>query len=119
YDEATAPSSRAGWRGFGDYMAALGLGDAVPGRPRTIRDLLVAIGAGDRSHGDTFAYATPVSDVLGWLLERADGRDGAEALEHDIWSKIGAEHDARLGRDAAGTALMGAGLAMTTRDLAR
>jgi CubicO group peptidase (beta-lactamase class C family) len=119
YDEATAPSTRAGWRGFGDYMAALGLGDGAPDRPRTIRDLLVAIGPGDRPHGDTFAYATPVSDVLGWLLERADGRDGADGLAHDIWSKLGAERDARLGRDAAGTALMGAGLAMTTRDLAR
>jgi CubicO group peptidase (beta-lactamase class C family) len=119
YDEATAPSDRAGWRGFGDYMAALGLGDPAPNRPATVRELLVAIGPGGRPHGDAFAYATPVSDVLGWLLERADDRDGADDLEGTIWSKLGAEHDARLGRDGAGTALMGAGLAMTTRDLAR
>ena len=122
YDEATAPSSRSGWRGFGDYMVAIGLdgADGADGvdRPRTIRDLLGTIGRGERPHGEVFAYATPMSDVLGWLLEHADGRDGGDVLQ-DVWSAVGAEHDARLTRDPAGTALMGAGLAMTTRDLAR
>jgi CubicO group peptidase (beta-lactamase class C family) len=125
YDEATAPSERAGWRGFGDYMVAIGLdgsadpGAAAPDRPRTIRDLVRAIGPGTSPHGEAFAYATPVSDVLGWLLERTEGRDGRDTLDDVLWSRIGAERAARLTRDPAGTALMGAGLAMTTRDLAR
>jgi CubicO group peptidase (beta-lactamase class C family) len=123
YDEADAPSHRAGWRGFGDYMVAIGLddagaGDAPDSRPRTVRDLLAVIGSVDRPHGDTFAYATPVSDVLGWLLERIHDRDGGELLVA-LWASIRTEHDAQLGRDPAGTALMGAGLAMSTRDLAR
>ena len=66
-----------------------------------------------------FAYATPVSDALGWVVERMASRDGAEVLDDALWSRIGAEHDAVLTRDATGTALLGAGLAMTTRDLAR
>lgn len=119
YDDASAPSSRPGQLGFGDYMAALGLdGPAAAGRPGSIRDLLVTVGPGGRPHGEAFAYATPVTDTLGWLLERADDRDGADSLAA-LWAEVGAEREALLTRDPAGTALMGAGLAMTTRDLAR
>ena len=51
---------RSDWIGFGDSMVAIGLedGDDDRARPRTIRDLLRSIGAGDRPHGDAFAYAT-------------------------------------------------------------
>ena len=120
YDDATSPSDRPGLLGFGDYMAALGLDGSTPAgdRPASIRELLVTVGPGHRPHGEAFAYATPVTDTLGWLLERADDRDGGDSLAA-LWSEVGAEHDALLTRDPAGTALMGAGLAMTTRDLAR
>ena len=121
YDDADAPSDRPGMLGFGDYMAAIGLAGSDPtadDRPQSIRELLVAVGPGARPHGEAFAYATPVSDALGWLLERADGRDGAEPLQ-ELWRHVGPEDEARLTRDPAGTPLMGAGLAMTTRDLAR
>ena len=106
--------------GFGDYMAALGLDGSAPAddRPASIRDLLVSVGPGTRPHSEAFAYATPVTDTLGWLLERADDRDGGDGLAA-LWAEVGAEHDALLTRDPEGTALMGAGLAMTTRDLAR
>jgi CubicO group peptidase (beta-lactamase class C family) len=57
--------------------------------------------------------------VLGWLLERATGRSYPEHLREVIWSRIGAEHDARLSLDPEGTPTLGAGLAVTTRDLAR
>lgn len=119
YDDAAA-SDRPGLFGFGDYLAALGLaaGAVTADRPRSVRDLLVAMGPGTRPHGEAFAYATPVTDALGWLLERAEGRDGAASLQA-LWSQVGAERDARLTRDPVGTPLMGAGLAMTTRDLAR
>jgi CubicO group peptidase (beta-lactamase class C family) len=101
-------------------MAALGLDgtDTDQGRPGSIRDLLALVGPGSRPHGEAFAYATPVTDTLGWLLERADDRDGADSLA-TLWAEVGAERDALLTRDPAGTALMGAGLATTTRDLAR
>ena len=109
--------------GFGDYMLALGLElpDAVvPGdAPRTIRDLLAAVRPGRGPHGEVFMYATPCTDVLGWLLEQARGMAYPDLLAEAIWSRIGAEHDARLSLDPAGTPTLGAGLAVTTRDLAR
>ena len=121
YDDAASPSDRPGVLGFGDYMATLGLDGSAPAgdRPASIRDLLVTVGAGDRPHGEAFAYATPVTDTLGWLLERADDRDGADGLGRAVGRGRRRARRAARTRDPAGTALMGAGLAMTTRDLAR
>jgi len=121
-DAGEAPSGEPTF-GFGDYMLALGLElpDAVvPGdAPRTIRDFLAAVRPGRGPHGEVFMYATPCTDVLGWLLEQARGMAYPDLLAEAIWSRIGAEHDARLSLDPAGTPTLGAGLAVTTRDLAR
>lgn len=119
YADAGDPSTEGAALGFGNYLAALGMGDAPPGAPRSIRDLLRAIGPGHGPLGDTFTYATPVSDVLGWLLEQACGRPYADLFGESIWTPLGAERDAAISVDPAGTPLMGAGLAATTRDLAR
>lgn len=110
-------------RGFGDYMIALGLDPGEGGGAevaRSIRAFLPTIGDGRRAHGEAFAYGTPFTDVLAWLLERASGgQPYASLLEAAIWSRIGAEHDASLSYDPAGTPVCGGGLAVTTRDLAR
>ncbi len=121
-DAGEAPSGEP-TLGFGDYMLALGLElpDAVvpAGAPRTIRDFLTAVRPGSDPHGEVFMYATPCTDVLGWLLEQARGIAYPDLLGERIWSRIGAERDARLSLDPAGTPTLGAGLAVTTRDLAR
>lgn len=119
YDDASAPSADGTALGFGNYLVAAGLADGAPDAPRSIRALLARIGAGPEPHGHTFTYATPVSDMLGWLLERARGRAFAELLVEHIWSPMGAERDAFVVCDPAGTPLMGGGLSATTRDLAR
>jgi len=124
YDEDYAEAGDArqgdGPLGFGDYMVALGMEEAPAGSPSpSIRSLLARMQPARGPHGHTFAYATPVTDVLGWLLESATQHPYAELLTEQLWSHIGAEHDAVLAFDPAGTPMMGAGLAMTTRDLAR
>jgi CubicO group peptidase (beta-lactamase class C family) len=123
YADAVEGASHEPTLGFGDYMLALGLelpGVEVPDdAPRTIRDFLPTVGPTTGRHGEAFAYATPATDVLGWLLERARGIDYADLFGATIWTRIGAEHVARLSLDPAGTPTVAAGLAVTTRDLAR
>ncbi len=121
-DAGDAPTGAASFS-FGDYMIALGLelaGDVTPpAAPRSIRDLLAHMPAGPEAHGHQFAYATPVTDVLGWLLERATDQTYPALLQTGIWARIGADRAASLSLDRAGIPVVGGGLAVTTRDLAR
>jgi CubicO group peptidase (beta-lactamase class C family) len=124
YLDAGEGPRAGGVLGFGDYLIALGLelpaGNGAVGGPRSIRSFLASVGAGAGRHGETFAYGTPVTDVLAWLLERASaGRGWAELVGDGIWSQIGAEHDALVSLDPAGTPVSGGGLVITTADLAR
>lgn len=70
-------------------------------------------------HGETFMYLTPATDVLGWLLARAYGTSYVALLAERIWSRIGAEHPARILLDPIGTPVASGGLNATARDLAR
>jgi len=123
YGDAGEAPTTGDLLGFGDYLIALGLDlgldpeDAAV--PRTIRSFAASIGAGGDAHGDIFSYATPVTDVLAWLLEEATGQTYGDALGQGIWSRIGADQDATLSLDLAGTPVAGGGLVITTHDLAR
>jgi len=70
-------------------------------------------------HGEKFHYVTANTDALGWVLQRASGRDLAELLTTEIWSKIGAEQDAYVISDLDGTPWLGGGLNATLRDAGR
>jgi CubicO group peptidase (beta-lactamase class C family) len=70
-------------------------------------------------HGETFMYLTPATDILGWLLARVHNRPYVEVLSEQIWSRIGAEHSARILLDPIGTPVASGGLNATARDLAR
>ncbi len=70
-------------------------------------------------HGEAFAYKTCNTEVLGWLIQRVTGQPFAQQVSDRIWSKLGAEEDGYIMVDRVGTALCGAGLNVTTRDLAR
>lgn len=70
-------------------------------------------------HGRTFAYFNNNTDVLAWILERITGRGYAEVLARDLWSRIGAEHDACVTVDSAGFPCTYGGVCATLRDLAR
>lgn len=70
-------------------------------------------------HGDVFAYKTVNSDVLAWVVQRAANASFAELLQQRIWSKLGAEQDAYIVVDQAGTHFAGGGLNASLRDMAR
>ncbi|VVQ28212.1 6-aminohexanoate-dimer hydrolase [Pseudomonas fluorescens] len=70
-------------------------------------------------HGSAFGYKTVNTDVLGWIIARATGRNVAQLLSERIWSRLGAEQDAYFTVDSIGTPFAGGGLNTGLRDLAR
>lgn len=70
-------------------------------------------------HGSAFGYKTVNTDVLGWIIARATGRNVAQLLSERIWSRLGAEQDAYFTVDSIGTPFAGGGLNSGLRDLAR
>ena len=70
-------------------------------------------------HGGPFEYRSILTDVLGWVLERAGGDTYANLFRHHVWQPMGAEHDAFMTVDAGGAPVADGGLGVTLRDLAR
>lgn len=78
------------------------------------------IGPGRFRHGQgPFRYASLVTDVLGWVLERAGGKPFPELFSREIWSRLGTEHDAEILVDRYGFPLTEGGICATLRDCAR
>ena len=71
------------------------------------------------THGQAFKYAPANTDALGWIIERTAQMHLPDVISRDIWSKIGAEHDAYITLDRYGTAFSAAGFCASLRDLAR
>src|SRR5262245_44207995 len=70
-----------------------------------------------RPHGQRFAYQSPNSDLLGWILERAGGQPLARLLSERIWQPLGAS-DAEITLDGLGTARTAGGMCVKIEDLA-
>jgi CubicO group peptidase (beta-lactamase class C family) len=123
YAEIAGGSSAADGHDFGDYVVALGMEEPTavvdPGAARNVRSLLPRIGRGAGHHGDAFHYATPVTEVAGWIIEAASGIDAVSHVSDRIWGPCGAGSAARWDLDPSGTPVVGAGLHVTTHDLAR
>lgn len=88
------------------------------GGPKTTYDFLKTVKA-DGEHGNGFKYKSVDTEVIGWVLSRITGKSFAELVSDRIWSQIGAEEDAHVWVDPAGTALASIGLNATLRDLGR
>jgi hypothetical protein len=71
------------------------------------------------SHGERFEYASPNSDLLGWILERAGGASMADLLSRHLWQPLGAECEGYITVDRHGAARTAGGICVTLRDLAR
>jgi CubicO group peptidase (beta-lactamase class C family) len=73
----------------------------------------------DGEHGGPFRYRSILTDVLGWVLERAGGARLHELIERLVWQPMGAEFDAEITVDARGNAMADGGICATLRDLGR
>jgi CubicO group peptidase (beta-lactamase class C family) len=73
----------------------------------------------DGPHGGPFRYRSILTDVLGWVLERAAGARLHELIEALIWQPMGAQFDAEITLDARGNAMADGGICATLRDLGR
>ena len=102
------------------YARAGGLRTQPPGYdgPRSFHEFLVTLRK-EGEHGRAFAYKTVNTEVLCWIMQRVSGTPLAELLSRHLWSRLGCEEDAYLSVDSTGTAMGGAGLAATLRDMAR
>jgi CubicO group peptidase (beta-lactamase class C family) len=71
-----------------------------------------------RPHGEVFDYRSIMTELLGWLMERAAGVRYPELISRELWSQIGAEQDAEI-TIRHGVTLPDGGICVTLRDLAR
>lgn len=69
--------------------------------------------------GDAFDYNSSNADVLGWLIARISGMNLADFIQQNIWSKLGAEHDAYFIVDRAYMPVATGGMNTTLRDAAK
>ncbi len=72
-----------------------------------------------RDPGENFDYNSSNADVLGWLISRVSGQPFQDFIQQNIWSKIGAEHDAYIAVDRAFMPAVTGGMNSTARDAAR
>ncbi len=86
--------------------------------PRTSYQYLQSVGK-KGVHGSGFTYKSVNTEVVGWIIARASGKPAHTLLSERIWSKIGAEHGARIIADPIGTPVTSGGLNLTLRDMAR
>jgi CubicO group peptidase (beta-lactamase class C family) len=72
-----------------------------------------------RHHGGPFEYRSILTDLLGWVVERAGGAPFADLFSRHIWSRIGAQWDAEITVGPHGCPFPDGGICTTLRDLGR
>jgi CubicO group peptidase (beta-lactamase class C family) len=90
---------------------------AGPVQIANVYEQLAALGNA-RPHGEVFDYRSILTELLGWIMERAAGVRYPELVSETLWSRIGAEQDADI-TIRHGVALPDAGICATLRDMAR
>lgn len=89
------------------------------GAEETLREVLASLPRDLHPHGGRFHYASPVTDMLGLVLEAATGTRYRDYLSEKLWKPMGARGAASITVDREGTARAAGGLSLTARDLAR
>jgi CubicO group peptidase (beta-lactamase class C family) len=102
------------------FSLAVGAGPAPPGYtgPRAAYDYLPTVPK-KGAHGEGFTYRSVNTEVVGWLIARVTGKRAHQYLSERIWSRLGAENDAHIVVDSAGSPFTAGGLNLTLRDMAR
>jgi CubicO group peptidase (beta-lactamase class C family) len=105
---------------FNHYRAATGWNPPAPGETAgDLRAFLTSTSHSEISHGQIFRYMSPISDMLGLVLESASGERLSDLISHSIWRPMGAESDAYITVDAKGAPRAAGGICVRPRDLAR
>ncbi|TPP06605.1 serine hydrolase domain-containing protein [Rhizobium glycinendophyticum] len=116
FDEAYLNTDGA----YARYRRATLWNPAVAGQPaETLLSFLLTLKKADHAHGGPHFYASPNSDLLGILIERATGERYADVMSERLWKPLGAYHHASITVDAEGSARAAGGISVTARDLAR
>ncbi|OBF25369.1 serine hydrolase [Mycobacterium sp. ACS4331] len=90
----------------------------VPDLPTSMYDYLVTLRQ-EGPHGGPFRYRSCETDVLGWVCEAASGEAMPQLMSRLLWTRIGAQRDAVIGVDRAGTGMFDGGINACLRDLVR
>lgn len=116
FDEAYLNTDGA----YARYRRATLWNPADPSQPdETLLAFLLTLKKDAHPHGGAHFYASPNSDLLGILIERATGERCADVLSKRLWKPLGAKNHASVTVDAEGTARAAGGISVTARDLAR
>ncbi len=86
--------------------------------PHSIYELILTLKQ-CREHGAYFEYRSIEADIMTWCLERVTNKHIADLVSEEIWSRLGAEYDAKFTIDRAGSALVDGGFNASLRDFAR
>ena len=87
--------------------------------PETMEQVLASLPRLPGPHGKVFAYASPNTDMLGIVVERATGIRLHDYLRDRLWQPMGARGPAYVSVDRVGAARAAGGMCVTARDLAR
>jgi CubicO group peptidase (beta-lactamase class C family) len=90
----------------------------TPDAPATLRDFLPTLRQ-KSAHGGPFEYRSCETDVLGWICEVAGAQRMPELMSELLWSRIGAQNDATIAVDAAGTGFFDGGVNACLTDMIR
>ena len=102
------------------YTAASHWDPAPAGRARpSFHEFFSTMAAPHRPHGGAFSYISANTDLLGWVLARAAGEPFAALASRLLWAPMGAERDAFITTDSAGSPRCTGGLCASVRDFAR
>ncbi|GFG98144.1 hydrolase [Mycobacterium timonense] len=89
-----------------------------PEVPATLRDFLLTLRQ-KSPHGGPFEYRSCETDVLGWICEVAGDQRMPDLMSELLWSRIGAQCDATIGVDTAGTGFFDGGINACLTDMIR
>lgn len=89
-----------------------------PDAPATLRDFLLTLRQ-KSVHGGPFEYRSCETDVLGWICEVAADQPMPALMSELLWSRIGAQRDATIAVDPAGTGFFDGGISACLTDMIR
>lgn len=101
------------------YRKSTGWDPLEPGEaPSDLRSYFHEMRQLESAHGVRFAYLSPNTDLLGWIIERAAGKRYADLVSELLWQPIGASEGAYITVDRLGAPRAAGGMCTTARDLA-